>query len=171
MILQTPASIIIDEENYESTISTWNADVHLLSTYCFLSKDEAQIFASKEQVYLIKDVFRYNFENVTGTKRIKLTSSSGMVSNWMFFLQRNDVNFRNEWSNYTNWPYENPPLDIAAPQQIYPDLKLNWKIKVMHMVQVVNLMAEILVFLFLVNIVSKIKNIFYTQWNFIKWRI
>ena len=122
--LQTPPSIIIDEENYESTISTWNADVHLLSTYCFLSKDEAQIFASKEQVYLIKDVFRYNFENVTGTKRIKLTSSSGMVSNWMFFLQRNDVNFRNEWSNYTNWPYENPPLDIiAAPQQIYSDFQ------------------------------------------------
>ena len=120
--LQTPPSIILNEENYESTISTWNADVHLLSTYCFLSKDEAQIFASKEQVYLIKDVFRYNFENVTGTKRIKLTSSNGMVANWMFFLQRNDVNLRNEWSNYTNWPYQNPPLDIiAAPQQIYAD--------------------------------------------------
>jgi hypothetical protein len=24
----------------------------------------------------------------------------------MFFLQRNDVNQRNEWSNYTNWAYE-----------------------------------------------------------------
>ena len=118
--LQTPPSVFLNEDKYESTINTWNADVHLMSTYCFLSKDEAQIFATKEQIYLIKDVFRYNFENVTGTKRVKLTSSSGMVSNWMFYLQRNDVNLRNEWSNYTNWPYENPPLDITfAPQDIY----------------------------------------------------
>ena len=30
-----------------------------LSTYCFLTETEAQIFASKEQQYLIKDVFFY----------------------------------------------------------------------------------------------------------------
>jgi hypothetical protein len=30
----------------------------------------------------------------------------------MFYLQRNDVNLRNEWSNYTNWPYEAIPGDL-----------------------------------------------------------
>jgi hypothetical protein len=35
----------------------------------------------------------------------------------MFFFQRNDANLRNEWSNYTNWPYSNLPSDIEpAPQ-------------------------------------------------------
>jgi len=30
----------------------------------------------------------------------------------MMYLQRNDVNMRNEWSNYTNWPYNNLPSNI-----------------------------------------------------------
>jgi hypothetical protein len=86
-----------------------------MATYAFLSKDEAQLFAMKDQVYLIKDVIRYDFQNVTGSKRVKLTSS-GMVSNWMFYFQRNDVYLRNEWSNYTNWPYDGLPSNlILAP--------------------------------------------------------
>jgi hypothetical protein len=41
-----------------------------------------------------------------------------MVSSWMWHFQRNDVNMRNEWSNYTNWPYRNLPSDIKiAPQK------------------------------------------------------
>jgi hypothetical protein len=111
--LQSPPHTSITEDKYENKIGTWNADIHLLATYGFLSNDESELFASKEQVYLIKDVYNYNFQNVTGSKRVKLLSSSGMVSNWMFYLQRNDVKMRNEWSNYTNWPYMNPPIDIG----------------------------------------------------------
>jgi hypothetical protein len=109
--LQTPPHPIISSNNYDTKINTWNADIHIVSTYGFLSKDEAQLFAMKEQMYLVKDVFRYDFQNVTGSKRLKLTSS-GMVANWMFYLQRNDVNMRNQWSNYTNWPYGRPPIAI-----------------------------------------------------------
>ena len=116
--LQTPPSIFLDSSYYENQIQTWNADIHLMSTYCFLSKDESQIFAAKDQIYLVKDVFKYDFENVTGTKRVKLTSN-GMVSSWMWYLQRNDVNMRNEWSNYSNWPYRSPPLEISpAPTEL-----------------------------------------------------
>jgi len=109
--LQTPPTPLIKTADYTNTVSTWNADVHLISTYCFLSKEEAKIFASQDQVYLVKDVFNYFFENVTGTQRLKV-NSNGMISNWMFYLQRNDVNLRNEWSNYTNWPYSNLPSNI-----------------------------------------------------------
>ena len=37
--LQTPPSIELTD--YGNTVDDWNADVHLLATYCFLSKDEA----------------------------------------------------------------------------------------------------------------------------------
>ena len=37
-----------------------------------------------------------------------------MVANWMFYLQRNDVNMRNEWSNYTNWPYRTLPAGLES---------------------------------------------------------
>lgn len=111
--LQTPPSIELTADNYTNKISTWNADIHLISTYCFLSKQEAELFARKDQVYLVKDVFTHKFENITGTRKLKLQSSAGMVSSWMWYLQRNDVNMRNEWSNYTNWPYKTLPNDIV----------------------------------------------------------
>ena len=111
--LQTPPSIELTAESFTNKISTWNADIHLISTYCFLSKEEAEVFARKDQVYLVKDVFTHKFENITGTRKIKLQSSPGMVSSWMWQLQRNDVNLRNEWSNYTNWPYRTLPNDSS----------------------------------------------------------
>ena len=109
--LQTPPAVRLDASNYLNKTPTWNADIHLISTYCFLSKEEAQVFAAEDHVYLVKDVFQYNYENITGTKRLKL-HSNGMVSSWMFYLQRNDVNLRNEWSNYTNWPYSTYPSEL-----------------------------------------------------------
>ena len=107
--LQSPPNIILE---YDDKRTAWNADIHLISTYGFLTKDENKIFASKEQKYLIKDVFEKTFHNVTGSKKIK-TESLGMVSSWMLFFRRSDANLRNEWSNYTNWPYEFIPQPIT----------------------------------------------------------
>lgn len=109
--LQTPPAEAITPDKYDNKITSWNADIHLLATYCFLTDDEARLFAQESQRYLIKDVYEYRFENVVGTKRLKV-GSNGMVSNWTWFLQRNDVNLRNEWSNYSNWPYTTIPFDI-----------------------------------------------------------
>jgi hypothetical protein len=122
--LQTPVFDLSNPTKYPwpITTNTWNADIHLLSTYCFLTGEESRRFAAEDQVYLVKDVFEYTFNNITGSQRVKLTSS-GMVANWMMYLQRNDVNMRNEWSNYTNWPYQNLPYDIylAPPYTTDPD--------------------------------------------------
>ena len=117
--LQAPPSVDLSRDKYTNRMSTWNADIHLLSTYCFLSEEERQKIAMEDQVYLVKDVFEYNFENMVGTKKIKL-NSTGMVANWMWYFQRNDVNMRNEWSNYTNWAYNKKlPSDIDyAPSDI-----------------------------------------------------
>ena len=109
--LQTPPPDLTLVNSYSNTTNIWNADIHILATYCFLTGDESRQFAAEDQVYLVKDVFEYTFQNITGTQKLKLTSS-GMVANWMMYLQRNDVNMRNEWSNYTNWPYVNMPSDV-----------------------------------------------------------
>jgi hypothetical protein len=110
---------------YTNQINVWNTDVHIMSTYCFLSKDEASQFAAEDQIYLIKDVFQYGFENITGTQKVSLPSS-GMVANWMWYLQRNDVQMRNEWSNYTNWPYRTIPVGIIpAPSKCISTLPVD----------------------------------------------
>jgi len=105
--LQTPPAIDLSARNYRLQPTSWNADVHLMATYAFLSQEERETFASQDQVYLVKDVFEYDFLNVVGTSKLKLESSTGLVSNWMFYLQRNDAYLRNEWTNYTNWLYNN----------------------------------------------------------------
>lgn len=123
--LQTPPSGYIRTGDYPNHFPTWNADVHLLSTYCFLSKEESQVFAANDQVYLVKDVFEHKFENITGSKRVKIPSN-GMIANWMWYFQRNDVNLRNEWSNYTNWPYGFLPSNIdVATINIVPGMELD----------------------------------------------
>lgn len=119
--LQTPPAVRIDANAYKNTVKTWNTDIHLLSTYCFLSNEESRLFAMEDQVYLVKDVYQYFFENVTGNSRVRLFNSMSMVSNWMFFLQRNDVNMRNEWSNYTNWAYDKLPSNVVIPPYSLPD--------------------------------------------------
>ena len=115
--LHTPPSLELLEDDYKDKSVEWNADVHLVATYIFLSDEEREQFAKNTHDYLIKDVQTYNFYNITGSRNLKL-ETSGLVSNWMFHFQRSDVNLRNEWSNYSNWPYSGiiPQNVILAPQ-------------------------------------------------------
>lgn len=108
-------NITLSSSDWEDKRTDWAADIHLISTYAFLSDEEIQHFATKEQSYLIKDVYCYKFENMFGSKKIRLNSCKGMVANWMWFFQRNDVFKRNQWSNYTNWPYETLNTGLVYP--------------------------------------------------------
>ena len=115
--LQPPPSVTLKEEDYNDKRILWNADVHLYSTYCFLSEEEGTIFKTHDQQYLIKTVHEHEFNDVVGSNKVKLVTN-GLVSNWMFTFERNDVHLRNEWSNYTNWPYDYLPYNIIlAPSE------------------------------------------------------
>lgn len=110
--LQPPPSVAITDNDYQDKRTNWNADVHLISTYCFLSTEEARVFAALEQNYLFKSVFESEFNNVTGSHRVDIDNTAGMVASWMIFFQRTDISLRNEWSNYTNWPYNYLPYNL-----------------------------------------------------------
>ena len=71
-----------------------------------MDNEERTLFANNSQEYLIKLVYEYPFDIKQKSGKVKI-ESNGLVSNWMWYFQRNDVYKRNEWSNYTNWPYEN----------------------------------------------------------------
>jgi len=112
--INTPPSREILTNDYTDKRVIWNADVHLLSTYAFISDEEQKMFAETEHKYLFKDVHVHNFKNITGNRRVEL-ETTGLISSWMFYFQRSDVNLRNEWSNYTNWPYKWTPYNIVVP--------------------------------------------------------
>jgi hypothetical protein len=110
--LQTPPDEILGPTSYIDTRTNWNVDINLNCTYCFLSNDEAELFAKNEQKYLFKQIYEKPYFNITGQNKIDL-DSIGMVISWMFYFQRSDVNLRNQWSNYTNWAYNYMPQDIT----------------------------------------------------------
>ena len=110
--LQTPPDITLGVTSYTDQRTIWNADIHLNCTYCFLSNEESRTFALNEQKYLFNQVRENTFYNVTGSNKIEL-DSVGMISSYMFYFQRSDANLRNEWSNYSNWPYNYIPQDIV----------------------------------------------------------
>jgi len=110
--LQTPPDNVLGINSYLDQRSVWFADIHLMSTYVFLSNDESRIFAKNEQKYIFRQVNEKLFYNVTGPNKVDL-DSIGLISSWMFYFQRSDVNLRNEWANYTNWPYEYVPSEVT----------------------------------------------------------
>lgn len=95
-------------ETYQSDQTNWDADLHLISTYAFLGKDEVSQFAEQPQKYLTTQVYQTTFNDVIESSKLRLYSS-GMVKNYMWFLRRSDVKVRNQWSNYTNRDYEGAP--------------------------------------------------------------
>lgn len=113
-----PSPDIATADVYADKRTDWNADVHLISTYCFLSAEESRVFASQEQKYLLKEAYEWDFKNITGVHRVELQNTMGMVATWMFLFQRSDINLRNQWSNYTNWKYMNVIPDDVTPAPV-----------------------------------------------------
>ena len=104
---------------YDQTRNDWNTDIHLISTYIFLGQDERRIIATQPYKLLIKQIYEYEKLSVGGSQ-ITEFDSKDMVVNYMFRFRRNDVHLRNEWSNYTNWTYNN--IEPQKITNILPEL-------------------------------------------------
>ena len=102
--IHPPPSYELNSSDYEDTRTIWNADIHLICTYAFLSEEENQVFRQNTQTYLLKQAKRYLFPNIVGATKLQL-ESHGMVASWLWHLRRSDCGDRNEWSNYSNWQY------------------------------------------------------------------
>jgi hypothetical protein len=113
--LQTPPNVALDYSDI-ATEPSHGYNIHMLATYCFLSEEETRVFSSKDQHYLIKTIYEHEFYDITGSRKVSL-DSLGLVSSWMLRYQRSDINHRNEWSNYTNWPYNYLPQDISEADE------------------------------------------------------
>ena len=107
---------------YPNTFNSWNENIHILATYGFLDNDEVQVFTSKPQQYLIKEFREYNFYELVGANTLEI-ETNGLVCNFMFYFQRNDIKECNEWSNYSNWKYDN--IIPEYPQRLKTDFMKN----------------------------------------------
>tara|TARA_Y100000591_G_C21837443_1_gene703436 strand:+ start:381 stop:2054 length:1674 start_codon:yes stop_codon:yes gene_type:complete len=111
--LQAPYDEKASTKLYNKTISDWKSDIHLMGTYIFLGQDERRIMASEQHNLLITQLYTYNFLDVSGSQIVEIESKD-MIKDYMFRFRRSDAYLRNEWSNYTNWPYNNvKPMQIS----------------------------------------------------------
>lgn len=90
---------------YEEVPQPWFADVHLIGNYTFLTNDERNNFATNCQSYLIREVHEQTINDLLGGDHYTSIKTQGLVISWMWFFQRSDVKYRNEWSNYSNRDY------------------------------------------------------------------
>lgn len=117
--LNPPRDISGTLDLYDQTRNDWNTDIHLISTYIFLGQDERRMIATQPYKLLIKQIYEYEKLSVGGSQ-ITEFDSKDMVVNYMFRFRRNDVHLRNEWSNYTNWTYNN--IEPQKITNILPEL-------------------------------------------------
>jgi hypothetical protein len=102
---QPPADFKASIELYNQTKNDWNSDVHLVSTYIFLDKEEQRVMTQNSHNILMKQIYTHTFLDIAGSKIIDVESKD-LVANYMWRFRRSDAFQRNEWDNYTNWAYK-----------------------------------------------------------------
>jgi hypothetical protein len=112
----------LTSENYADLplSQLWNEDIHIISTYYFLDEELRNKIAKQSHSYLIDDLYIHDYQNIVNSNVVKV-NSMGLVSSYMFRFRRSDAPFINDWSNYTNWLFENKPYDIEDIRGIKND--------------------------------------------------
>jgi hypothetical protein len=113
------------ETHYKDVPSPWFADVHLIGCYTFLTNEEQLFFSQTSHSYLIKEVHEQTFNDLVGGSHFTNIKTSGLVISWMWFFQRSDVKYRNEWSNYSNYNYNHGNTEVMSLYGITDLLSLN----------------------------------------------
>ena len=112
---------------YQSTFYTnlngsWNLKPKIITTNVFLENDERRYLAGNPQRYLVTQIREQKVSNIAGDFKIQRSNANGMMKNIMFYFKRSDVYLRNEWSNYSNFEYNNR---LPFPNILYVNLYEN----------------------------------------------
>jgi hypothetical protein len=83
-----------------SSEHSWKNNIYLDIKYVYLDLSERRIFAAAVSEYLITQVERLEFKGLQGVQDVKL-SFFHPVKEMIWIFQRDDVDKRNQWSNYT----------------------------------------------------------------------
>lgn len=101
----------------------WNPNPYLLVNYIYLDEDERKRFAAVSHEYLITQVQTAVFTGQQNFSSVELVFNKP-TKEIIFAYQRNDVDYTNEWNNYTNCLYNYPCdsgnfiMDITQYQQL-----------------------------------------------------
>lgn len=85
------------------TLNTWPLNPRLQATYVYLTDDERRTFASKPLTYIVRQVSRYTYNNISSRQSFDLYTHNP-VPRLIVIPRRSDITKNmNAWTNYTNW--------------------------------------------------------------------
>ena len=87
------------------TPGIWNQNVYMDIKYVYLDLAERRIFAASVSEYLITQVERREFRGLQGQQEVDIEFYHP-VKEMIWVFQRDDVNVKNQWSNYTTQFHE-----------------------------------------------------------------
>lgn len=130
--LQPPPSVDISPASYISKPLAWEANLHLVTEFAALTQKEREHYQSRTKagnVMLVRSIRRHVFQDLQGYFEATIHRPvQGYVTCVMIAPQRGDVARRNEWSNYTNWPYRDElPSNIISAATNTDDFDLPWR--------------------------------------------
>jgi hypothetical protein len=82
----------------------WSQNTFLEINYIFLDTDERTKFAYSTNEYIIPQIQRYETTGLRESQIVELNFQHP-VEELVWVFQRDDVNFHNDWSNFTNFKY------------------------------------------------------------------
>jgi len=85
----------------------WNMNPRLQCTYVYLTENERKLFATKKLEYIVRQIQEFNYEGVSSRQQLELDAHS-LVSRVVWFAQRSDWYYRNDYTNLINWKYTDP---------------------------------------------------------------
>lgn len=104
-------------------IPTWPLNPRLQMTYVYLTDDERKQFSTTPLQYLVRQVTAYQFPGLYQRQLADLYTHNPI--NRLFIVPRrsDSITFRNDYANYTNWPFGAAPYQ--APATPYPPWVIN----------------------------------------------
>jgi hypothetical protein len=83
-------------------IDSWPLNPSLEATYIYLPSEEQQLFATKQQMYVVNQVTAYPFPNQYNINTQQLQTHNP-INRLLIVPRRSDTRNRNDFSNFTNW--------------------------------------------------------------------
>jgi len=96
-------------------LNTWPLNPRLQATYIYLTDEERRTFATKPLNYIVRQVTKYPFENISSRQLFNLYTHNPVPRLIIIPRRTDSLLHLNAWTNYTNWwRYGQAPFIPAA---------------------------------------------------------
>ena len=96
------------------SINTWPLNPRLQATHIYVTDNERKTFASKPLNYIVRQITKYSYTNVTSRQFFDLYTHNPVPRLIIIPRRTDSINNLNAWTNYTNW-WSYPSAPFIAP--------------------------------------------------------